>query len=113
MSFGKRLLEVRKSKNLSQELLADKIGTKGPAIGRYERDVSQPALETIIKLAIVLEVSTDYLLGVSDSEIKPENSERLLEIQKLPEAIQEKIFYFVDMAISCLLYTSPSPRDRG
>ena len=99
MSFGKRLLEIRKSKKISQEQLADRIGTKGPAIGRYERDVAQPALETIIKLAIVLEVSTDYLLGISDSEIKPKNSERLLEIQKLPEEVQEKIFYFVDMAI--------------
>lgn len=37
MSFGKRLLEARKKKGISQEELAGKLNTKGPAIGRYER----------------------------------------------------------------------------
>jgi len=37
MSFGKRILEARKNKVIRQEELAEKLGTKGPSIGRYER----------------------------------------------------------------------------
>ncbi|WMX16438.1 helix-turn-helix transcriptional regulator [Aureispira sp. CCB-E] len=99
MSFGKRLLELRKSRGISQEKLAKMLGTKGPAIGRYERDVALPALETIIKLAEALNVSIDYLLGVVDEEIEPKNLDRLAAIQRLPKDIQEKIFYFLDMSI--------------
>ncbi|MBN2612903.1 MAG: helix-turn-helix transcriptional regulator [Bacteroidales bacterium] len=38
MCFGKRLFEARKKKGISQEELAEKLNTKGPVIGRYERD---------------------------------------------------------------------------
>ena len=36
MSFAERLSEVRKKRGMSQEELAQKLGTQGPAIGRYE-----------------------------------------------------------------------------
>ncbi|MFZ1453350.1 MAG: helix-turn-helix transcriptional regulator [Ferruginibacter sp.] len=38
MSFGKRLTQARKKKGISQEDLAAQLNTKGPVIGRYERD---------------------------------------------------------------------------
>mgnify|MGYP000719095072 CR=1 FL=1 len=55
MSFGKRLVEVRKRKNLSQEDVAKHLGTKSPVIGRYERDEMKPSIETATKLADFLE----------------------------------------------------------
>jgi transcriptional regulator with XRE-family HTH domain len=99
MSFGKRLAAIRKQQGISQDKLASMLGTKGSAIGRYERDGALPALESIIKLSKALGVSIDYLVGMVEDEIKLENSNRLVEIQQLPEDVQEKIFYFVDMAI--------------
>lgn len=44
MSFGKRLQEARKNKNLSQEEIAKELNTKAPVIGRYERDEMKPSL---------------------------------------------------------------------
>jgi ribosome-binding protein aMBF1 (putative translation factor) len=41
MSFGKRLLEARKKKYTPQEELAEKLNTKGPVIGRYERNETE------------------------------------------------------------------------
>lgn len=99
MSFEKRLLSLRKNRSISQEELAKMLGTKGPAIGRYERDIAKPSLETILKLANILEVSLDYLLGKSDDELSEQNLNRMLTIQKLPKDIQEKIFYFIDISI--------------
>ncbi|MCO6175381.1 helix-turn-helix domain-containing protein [Flavobacterium sp. NRK F10] len=99
MSFGKRLTEVRKSKNLSQEDLAKHLGTKSPVIGRYERDEMKPSIDTANKLADFLEVSLDYLTGNTDVLLDTNTLNRILEVQQLPEDVKEKLFYFIDMTI--------------
>ena len=52
-----RLLEARKREGrLSQEDLAQFLGTKEPAIGRYERDEMKLSIEVAAKMADYLEV---------------------------------------------------------
>ena len=99
MSFGSRLLEARKRKGLSQEDMARHLGTKGPAIGRYERDEMKPSIEVAAKMASYLDVSLDYLVGAADEQLDKITLKRVLEIQRLPADIQEKVFYFIDMSI--------------
>lgn len=99
MSFGSRLLEARKRKGLSQEDMARHLGTKGPAIGRYERDEMKPSIEVAAKMADFLDVSLDYLVGAADEQLDKTTLKRVLEIQRLPADIQEKVFYFIDMSI--------------
>lgn len=99
MSFGKRLTEVRKNKNLSQEDLARHLGTKSPVIGRYERDEMKPSIDTANKLAEFLEVSLDYLTGNTDVLLDTNTLNRILEVQQLPEDVKEKLFYFIDMTV--------------
>lgn len=99
MSFGKRLVEVRKRKGLSQEDVAKHLGTKSPVIGRYERDEMKPSIETATKLANFLEVSLDYLVGKVDTEIDTTTLNRILEVQKLPKEVKDKLFYFIDMSV--------------
>ena len=82
MSFGKRLTEVRKNKNLSQEDLAKHLGTKSPVIGRYERDEMKPSIDTANKLAEYLEVSLDYLTGNSEVLLDTHTLNRVLELQQ-------------------------------
>lgn len=85
MSFGKRLIDARKNRGLSQDELAKMIGTKGPAIGRYERGVAKPTIEVAIKLANALDVSLDYLVGKIDVEFDHAALRRLIDISVLPE----------------------------
>jgi transcriptional regulator with XRE-family HTH domain len=99
MSFGKRLTEVRKNKSLSQEDLAKHLGTKSPVIGRYERDEMKPSIDTANKLAEFLEVSLDYLTGNTDVLLDTNTLNRILEVQKLPDDVKEKLFYFIDMTV--------------
>jgi transcriptional regulator with XRE-family HTH domain len=99
MSFGKRLTEVRKNKNLSQEDLAKHLGTKSPVVGRYERDEMKPSIDTANKLAEFLEVSLDYLTGNTDVLLDTNTLNRVLEVQQLPDDVKEKLFYFIDMTI--------------
>jgi transcriptional regulator with XRE-family HTH domain len=99
MSFGKRLTEVRKNKNLSQEDLAKHLGTKSPVIGRYERDEMKPSIDTANKLAEFLEVSLDYLTGNTNVLLDTNTLNRILEVQQLPDDVKDKLFYFIDMTV--------------
>ena len=66
-SFGKRLAECRKVKNLSQKELADIFKTSHTTIGKYERDEMIPSIEAAKKLAKILNTSVGYLLGENDN----------------------------------------------
>jgi len=96
MSFGKRLIEVRKEKGLSQEDLATLIGTKGPAIGRYERGTAKPTIEVAIRLANALDISLDYLVGKVDTALDAAALNRLKDIAKLSEEDRQFILRAVD-----------------
>ena len=60
--FGKRLREVRITRHLTQQKLADAIGLALRSYQCYEQGTREPPLDMLVKLADVLEVPTDYLL---------------------------------------------------
>lgn len=64
--FARRLKELRKSEDMSQSLLASKIGVAQSNVSDWENDISRPEYENLIKLAKLFDVTTDYLLGLSD-----------------------------------------------
>lgn len=51
---------------MSQQQVADLLNIRQQSYAQYENDFSEPNLETLAKLAKIFEVSTDYLLGLSD-----------------------------------------------
>lgn len=68
MSFNERLKEIRIKKGLTQEEFAKLLNISSSAISLYESGSREPSLATLVNIANVLDVSTDYLLGLSDSE---------------------------------------------
>jgi len=99
MTFGERLTQVRKRKNLSQAELGKKIGINGDAYGRYERNEVRPTIEMAVKIAKALEVSLDYLTGSSDIELDKATLDRVQEVTKLPEKDKDYIFVTLDALI--------------
>lgn len=63
-SFNQRLKELRLSRELSQQTLADKIGISKSSINMYERGEREPGLETLEAFADFFNVDMNYLLGV-------------------------------------------------
>ena len=64
--FGERLRALRREKNLTQEQLAEKIDLVKSSICAYEKNAKYPSVEVLIKLCQFFNVSSDYLLGLSD-----------------------------------------------
>lgn len=61
--FSERLLQLREEKKVKQSELAEAIGISRISISNYENGERTPDGEVICKLADYFNVSTDYLLG--------------------------------------------------
>lgn len=69
MTMADRIQSLRKSKGISQEELADRIGVSRQAVSKWESEQSSPDLEKVILLSDYFEVTTDYLLrGIEPKE---------------------------------------------
>jgi len=66
--IGNRLKQLREERDLTQGEMAKKIGTTAQYYGVLERNEKIPSVNSILKMAKVLSVSTDYLLGNSENQ---------------------------------------------
>ena len=64
--FNTKLRELRNYKGITQAELAKHLDVTQQAIGRWEKAITSPDYETLKKLAAYFNVTTDYLLGLSD-----------------------------------------------
>lgn len=64
--FASRLKSERLAASYSQAELANELGLTSAAISAYERNLREPDLDTLCKIADFLGTSTDYLLGRSE-----------------------------------------------
>lgn len=68
--FAERLQTARQQRKLTQKDIAVQLGMTERSYQHYEGGTRRPNFETLVALADLLEVSTDYLLGLTD-EMKP------------------------------------------
>ena len=57
---------MRVQHNFSQQYMAEKLHIKQQSYSRYELATGEPSLETLREIALLFNVSTDYLIGLSD-----------------------------------------------
>ena len=62
MTFGEKLLKLRKEQGLSQEGLAEKLSVSRQAVSRWENEGILPDCGNLLELSRLFGVSTDYLL---------------------------------------------------
>jgi transcriptional regulator with XRE-family HTH domain len=58
---------LRSQKGLSQQKLADLIGTSQQSIHKYENGISEPDIYTLKKLSEVFDTSVDYIVGNTEN----------------------------------------------
>lgn len=66
--LNERIRALRKMMNMSQEELAKRVGVTKQSVCNWENDNIQPSVEMLEKLASVLSVSTDNLLGIKPGQ---------------------------------------------
>jgi transcriptional regulator with XRE-family HTH domain len=107
--FGERLHGLREAAGLSQQQLAERVGISQAAYAWWERRPVALRPDQILKLATVLNVSADDLLGVRPKRTKPGPKTKLQvqieQIQRLPRAKQQTISEVLDMAVKSAIAT--------
>ena len=74
MDFKDRLRELRLSRGLTLQQVADYVGLQKAAIYKYEHGLTvNPKRSLIEKLAVLFQVSPSYLLGINDDEEKSDS----------------------------------------
>lgn len=81
MSFGDRLREARIMKGYTQKQLAEKLNIGGTTVTGYEKDNSEPSMNTISKIMEILDVDANFLF-------QDESSETTLKEKELSEKIK-------------------------
>lgn len=97
-NFGERLFELRKSKNLSQEDVADKLNVTRQSVSKWETNQSMPDLDKIVPLCDLFEVSTEELL-TGNKAIENKEEKKILSKQevrrKSAEIVSSSVFIYI------------------
>lgn len=82
--FGLRIRELRQQNQWTLEMLGNKIGRSKSVVSNYENNTAIPPLEILTHLAVLFNVSLDYLVGIDKTE--------MLSVDGLSEE-QKKVLY--------------------
>ena len=98
--IGSRIKNAREAKGFTQEQLAEMIGLSPTHISVIERGVKAPKLETFIKIANALDVTSDsLLLDVLNNSLQITSTELSELIKNLPPKHQRKILNAVRILV--------------
>ena len=77
-----RLVTLRKDKNLSQKEAAAALGVSQGLLSHYEKGIRECGLDFLCRAATFYDVSSDYLLGLSDTKMM---SDALFAEDEIPQ----------------------------
>lgn len=113
MSLSKKIYELRKAGNLSQEQLAEKVNVSRQSISKWESGETIPEIDRVIELSKIFNVSTDYLLLSSEVEkltnrteqVEKEQENLKMEVAKQHERLLRSLYvYAIAFAIFAFLH---------
>lgn len=107
MNLGEKLFKLRKEKGISQENLAEQIGTTRQAISKWENNLGYPEVEKLLQLSNVFEVSVDYLL--KDDKTDSCSNEKGYYVSKEVAtgyiANEKKVSFLISLSFMFLAFT--------
>ena len=91
--FAVRIKNLRKSRELNQVQLAERLGVKKQSVSNWEIDNIMPSIDMLIRIADFFAVSTDYLLG---RDVQEAAAPHMLDVTGLTPRQVEHIQSVVD-----------------
>lgn len=105
MEIGKKIMELRKKNNLSQEELAEKVGVARQTISKWELGETSPDIKQSKILSKIFNVSLDELVDNDIKNIlieKASNTEKLAELTLKVIKISSIIFAIIILVVILL-----------
>jgi transcriptional regulator with XRE-family HTH domain len=88
MNIADRIQNLRKTKGISQEELADKVGVSRQSVSKWESEQSLPEIDKVIIMSDFFDVTTDYILKGIEQE------------KKAVERVDAKLFVWIATALN-------------
>lgn len=106
-TFGQRLTRLRKEKNLTQQQLAEQLNISRQALSAWERDKTEPDLQSLTLLCDILEIEMNDLLGQISLSQKKLNTKllTLLYVINLMIILMYSVFYLKQIGDFGMLFT--------
>lgn len=76
--YNERLMLAREKRGLTQKELSYRLGLKQQQYARYEKGINIMTVTYLYNICIVLNISADYILGLSDEMNIRSNNQRTL-----------------------------------
>ena len=86
-TFGKKLHSLMKDNKITQQELAEKLNVRRGSVSNWVTDRRMPDSDTIVDLANIFNVTTDYLLG-NDKNIKDDTNSKDLIFDNAQDALK-------------------------
>ena len=68
MQYIRRMRDLREDADLTQQQVAQELGTSQTMYARYERGANEMPIRHLIRLCEIYNVSSDYILGLTDEK---------------------------------------------
>jgi transcriptional regulator with XRE-family HTH domain len=99
--FGHRLFNARKSRGMTQQELAGKLGITKRMVANYEGDSEGPSVERLTAIAKALNITVSYLLGEStlktiEPEVPSPLRKHVEKLKNLPVKDQKAAIRMID-----------------
>lgn len=101
MDISEKILTLRKSRDLTQEQLAESLNVSRQSVSKWESGQAMPELDKIVALSGFFDVTTDYLLQPSEVDVLSVKTELLEKQQQLLMMREEKR----SRAFRCAMYS--------
>ena len=83
--FAKAIRELMENNGTTQDELAEKVGKTRQTVSQYANGISEPGYDTLVKIAKHFEVSTDFLLGITDTKTPDSTAQAVIAYTGLTE----------------------------
>ena len=93
---GKRIQQLHKERELTQEQLAEKLNVSQNTIAKIESGLRRPSIDFLLEISVFFNVSTNYLVfgvhaeDVEDEKLKKDIDEAIKTIDQTIEKLLEK-----------------------
>ena len=106
IEFSKRLIQLREQRGITQQELADKLKITRQSLSLYEKAERTINIELLARIADFFNVSTDYLMGRTDTATMNEDIQTACKITGLSEeAINKLLICCPELQNDIQLYT--------
>ena len=96
-TLGTMIAELRKQHGMTQLELAEKMGVTDKAVSKWERDLSCPDINSLPKLAEILDVSVEELMQIKKEAETPVN-----KVSEIMEVAPKAVAMAMGIAVTAL-----------